>query len=480
MTASRGRKTGFRVTIAGWQLLILAALFTGCGKSGTDSSTDTYSIKGIVVLSAAGVITDVQVQLFNAPQDALLSSTLSEYPSIGFTPYALMLFDPLDQAPLQTVNPDSEGRFTFADLNSGNYVITSNVAGYGRSVPISLSLPGSSTPDTLRLYPIEDVIGNLSTTTFSAGRTYRVVVEISDLVLLPNNILTIESGVTVQVDGGYSISIYGGIVVDGSPLEPVRFGPTDDRHALGTSWSGIRIENPTSPCNLTGLVVSNASTAIKVTGGNVEISECFVDSSAVYGIFFSGGAQGSVKHSILRGGSVGLAAGTSGPEFAYNFVPNMALKGMEIKDSSNANISNNVILNCEYGIWTDYHAWPQIHNNLISGGNYGFYAQEWNNSQIQYNTFSSQNTYGILLNSRFCYPIVQFNNFFDMPQFIFRVNGSLNQQINTIQADNNYWDGSEATSIPNRIWDGNDFTNYPISTVMYLPYRETPVTGTGP
>jgi hypothetical protein len=230
------------------------------------------------------------------------------------------------------------------------------------------------------------------------------------------------------------------------------------------------------------MLIQGAATALRIVGGSVQVQECLFEAPGTFGVYFSAGAEGWVDHCLVRDGDQGLTADNANPHFDHNIVLRMSGKGITAKTNSQAVIHGNVVMQCESGLWSDWNAAPLVEYNLFSGGSYGLDAQSGFVGTVRYNIFSSQSLQSIYLHVRNCYPLIQFNNFVNAPQTIFRVDGNSGQQADTIWAPENYWDGVATELIPTRIIDGHDIGSpgNPISLVEYMPPRATPVPEAGP
>lgn len=466
-------------------LLTAAAALTclvilgGCGESATSVSSNGMTLQGTVVYDSGDQAAQVTVHLFTANQDDQISQTLSSYPTVGFSPLSLMTYDPVAQEPLHTTQTDEDGLFQFEDLAAGTYVVDAVSPGYACAQPVLVTLEANSNAGTLQLSSVQETSGNLDAATWESGDVYLIT---GDLTVPPDVVLTIEPGVLVLLQGDFELKVYGGLQVLGSPSNPVRFRMESEESSSSGNWGGIRIEYATAECTIEGAVIQGASTAIRVKGADAQIGECLIDVPLTYGILFEGAATGSVIHSILRDGNYGIEASSSDPLISNNLILRMSGAGIEVKNNSQAEITNNAILDCQNGLWSDSDTSPLIEHNLFSGGNRAIYAQSGFLATVQFNEFSQPSGEGIHFEVGGCYPDLQNNNFRDMPQTILYANGNAGQQSEIIYAPNNYWDGEDSEGIPLRIIDGHDIgsPNNPIGIVEYEPFRLEPVSGAGP
>ncbi len=454
-------------------------IFARCQKTTTSPATPSLSIQGFLALNAQGELSQVVVRLFAEPEDPLLYQVSASYPALGFAPLAPMLFDPAKQTPIATATPDAQGAFHFEDLNEGTYILDATLPGFACARPLIIDLPEDQDPDTLRLATLLPVSGNLNQATWHSGEAYLLT---GNLYVLPEATLTIEQDVLILVEEDYTLTVAGGLEVQGAPTNPVRFRLTEDYSAGGGDWGGLKCDQPASLCELTGAVLQGASTALRVMGGVAQVSECLFDAPGAFGVYFSAEAAGWLRQSLVRDGDQGLVADNCAPHFEKNLILRMSGAGISVKTNSQATLHNNGLFDCLTGIWSDWETAPLIQYNIISGGSRALHAQDGFEALIQYNEFTGQTQDCIYLYFRNCYPIIENNNFFNAPDTILFINGFSGQQADTVFAPYNYWEGEEATGIPQRIVDGHDLSSpsNPVGPVIYEPFRMEPVPEAGP
>ncbi len=462
-------------------VFLLLGAVAGCGPSATEPETSTFAVKGNVVLDDGGDPAAAEIRLFASPEDDQIAAALASYPLIGFGDYQPLLFDPLNEQPLQTASPGSDGSFSFQDVAPGSYIVEAALTGYGCPEPVPVNLSGDADIGTLVLARETEVIGNITQDqTWHTGET-RVIG--GDIIVLAGVTLTIEPGVLVLLKGDYEIKVFGVLAVDGTVSQPVRFRRHSDDYAPGDDWKGIRVEIGAGDCRFTGMVMQNAATALEIKDGETTLSECLFDAPETIGVFFSTQSSGEAKYCILRDGDVGLRANLTDPEFSFNLILRMSGAGIEVQDSSQADIHDNVILDCDRGIRSSWFTAPVIRYNLIEGGSRAVDAERGFDAVIQYNVFTGQSGETVYFSIGYCYPEpFSYNNFLNAPLHILYVSGSAAQQSDTVFAQFNYWDGEDPEQIPVRIIDGYDHGTQanPIGIVVYNPLLDEPVTTAGP
>ena len=133
-------------------IMLMVALFTsGCGDLMTAPAPDKFTLQSTLLLSDGGDVSQATVTIFFSPDDNSISQMLADYPSIGFSPFSLMLFDPLVQTPISISLPDSNGHFVFEDLLQGSYIIDADLSGYACPEPALVSLQSNTDIGILQL-----------------------------------------------------------------------------------------------------------------------------------------------------------------------------------------------------------------------------------------------------------------------------------------------------------------------------------------
>jgi len=461
-------------------ILAIPLFFSGCGESVVEPEDAGFDIQGIVIIGGSGDVTEVDVVLYERPYDNQIKQTLNSYPTVELSDYQDMLFNPCELQPIATMNPNVNGQFGFPDLSAGSYIVNLEYAGYGCVSPAVISLHGDQDLGNMMMTEVEVVDGSINThTVWQEGSVYLVT---GDLNVNIGYSLTIEEGTLILLGGNYEINIFGKLTINGIPANPAVFRLQNGTYDSNDEWKGITIKATSDPCDITGAVIHDAAVAVDIRGANTEIRECLIKNSDSFSIYFGQGTTGSVINSIVMDGQAGLRSDGSGPEFANNLVLRMAVKGIEVSESQ-ANIHNNVILDCATGMFCDWDSSPMVTRNLISGGEIGLHAEQNFYATIQYNEFSGQSSKGIYFSYGYCYPeVMEFNNFTDMPENIMWVEGGGNRQADSVFARNNYWDGEDASGIPDRIKDGYDLSNAnnTVGPVIFEPYFTDLVSGAGP
>jgi hypothetical protein len=253
--------------------------------------------------------------------------------------------------------------------------------------------------------------------TMLAGKTYNIC---GNLIINPNDTLTIQEGVTINFKGNYGIGVNGSLVSIGTKDKPVLFtadgvvktdqigaDPSKDP-ALAGKWTGIL---GGANCKMMILKWTHVE-----FGGGAASGDLAIISKSPYPLFFQNPfgifvledswVYGSVddpirtlggKIAILRntfekcgytgGEALNAKAGTIG-DFAYNLCIGIATNGPKLSNSgaltgvpgSNIRMYNNTIVNCGYrraaagrggSINFEQDAAGMAYNNLIVNCKFG-------------------------------------------------------------------------------------------------------------
>ena len=205
------------------------------------------------------------------------------------------------------------------------------------------------------LFAQTDVSGNISGSWTTAGSPYIVT---GNLLLLPEDTLTIDPGVEVRFDGNYKLDVFGTLF------------------AVGTEGDSISF-------------VSNA--------GGTWMSINFADDA---------NDDGRLEYCIVDGGSESgydpyygmVNAKESSPTFAHNRISNGSHDAIHLS-YSNSVISDNLITGISGdGIEGGSYSMPTILNNVfVNISTRGIYLADGSNTEITNNTFNSTGNRGIYL-----------------------------------------------------------------------------------
>lgn len=216
-----------------------------------------------------------------------------------------------------------------------------------------------------------------------------------NVILRSISTLTIEPGATVNLNG-YSLIINGTLNAQGTPSEKIHF--TNGTIIIDSNRTGSRIQN-TVMSSSTSLVLISGSNQIDhnlidsriiVKGGTPTISNNLI-SDGIHADA-AGGAITVTNNDIrTKSGFTGLLImGTHGEVSGNKIFGNNIAPGISVSlQISSATITNNQILNCTLGLYSDAGGANEndvkVNHNLFFGNEVG--VQFWGSIDLSSNTF---------------------------------------------------------------------------------------------
>ena len=254
------------------------------------------------------------------------------------------------------------------------------------------------------------ISGNQSGTWTAANNPYQVIGAVTVPV---GEVLTIESGVLVQIMGNYQITIAGNMHAEGTVSDTIRF--VNMQTPVTTLWPGLRFENPNFSstldhvyieygtygvrCMNSPLTISNSRIKLCQKGmelygiGNanppsVLVEGCLIEGCIQNGIMISQNSNATINNNEVRGNGTGTqfyaaiqlgnqsASGSNNPFITNNHIHHNFKQGISAWDvvgagAINPQITDNIINNNYTGVYflnaSGYVADNQIMNNFIPG-----------------------------------------------------------------------------------------------------------------
>lgn len=366
-------------------------------------------------------------------------------------------------------------------------------APYGQGMAFSLTVTANGgyttiIPLTIPVSPgITYVHGTLTSQTWDNDRTYVIDGEAGIAV---GHVLTIAAGTTIRFDSGYSLSIAGTLIADGTPQQPIRF-TSNKAYPEAGDWGQIKFLNSClnaifdSEGNyVSGSIIRHAvieygqgidlsqaapylahNTFRHIVGsgiggsgraGMVIANNTFTGSGISLTIF--DGSFSVVGNSISR---AGLAV--SGPgRLEWNVVSNPSDTGIEANGV--LTITANRTTGCRTGMMI---SGGYVSGNLMAGNiNYGLQVMGAK-PIVMSNTIAFNGRAGIYVASGT--PVIHQNNLIaNTGQYAL-----YNATAADIDAINNWWGGTDTANIQTAIYDGND--EFGKGMVDYGGYLALPV-----
>jgi len=371
-----------------------------------------------------------------------------------------------------------------------------------------------------------DVSGNQSGIWSPENNPYNVV---GDITVPEGEILQIDPGVEVVVQGDFQITVAGQIEANGTDSDMIYF----QSNSGGISWSGIRLENEILENTFEYCEIKNAENAVNSINSEVTIVNCdfFENEKAIhiYGIgnprpvtiqncYINGCQQNGiyiVENSNVQilnceitqcaldespRGSIMLSSQGSecSPLIRENYIHDNVWQGITAWDITgggniNAEIKQNDISNNLTGIYLYYANGivdsNYIHHNFVAGNpnsGAGIMVGGSSSTPIITNNDIFGNFCGFYIVEGASPNLGDLNNAFPGDDGNNRIYDNIDESQNTwsvynmssanIMAENNSWDSIEPEEIATTIFDGNDNPAYGI--VDFEPIHQAMISGT--
>ena len=248
--------------------------------------------------------------------------------------------------------------------------------------------------------------------------------------------LTLQPGTTLRFANSTVLTVNGELKIAGTPSQPVLLTSNAASPARG-SWSGVLI-------NTAGTTIEYATIEYTLTAVNVA------------------GVAATVRNNTLRlftnnGVYVSTGAGAASTVIRNNFIDNTNDTGDCIEtNNSSPQIAGNTLTNCDRGVHVVGAAAPTVTgNNVITGNNYGIYA----------NGSSGVATL----------PVVTGNQIFtnDNANYIAAAYGATGANLK-LNATGNWWGATDPTAIAGTISDLTDSNTSTLPSVDYSNFLNGP------
>jgi len=376
-----------------------------------------------------------------------------------------------------------------------------------------------------------EVGGNLvEDETWFKDSTYIVI---QDLFVVNQAVLTIEPGVTIQINRSRGIIVEdGSLLVNGTSTDSVRFKPNYNYPGQNWKWKGLIINNADTlnKSHVSHACFNNAETAIEITKSqNVIIENTCIFNSLNVGVHFVNSSFCSLSNSIIEDNYdgieifAGLFSKSSNNEISNCVIRNQNHNIIIYREEGgicrNNIISNNIIKNGNDGIWAlnnGGHASSGNviqYNRIINNGNeigYGLFLSQdsslvknnifWgnniavfseagaNNSVFSNNSFYQNNEAVVIgqgsegnyyFNNTFASNKRKLLTIDETRGILFRNNNLMynqgienivvNRSANNISMVVNYWDTFNTVEIDELIYDHSNDAD--LGKVVYVPFK---------
>ena len=196
----------------------------------------------------------------------------------------------------------------------------------------------------------------------------------NNVTVNPGATLTIEPGVEVMFGGDFSLIVNGAIVANGTEERNIQFTTNDPSGAV--AWETIDIDS-TQPSLFMNCIIENATNALTLDGGSLDVQNSVISSNSGNGITVNGGAL-TVQNSELV---------------------NNTLSAINVTGGNPVSIENNMIDSNGNGVLIAGGDQVNVNDNIITSNGNGFLitGQLYGATNITQNEISSSQQDGILL-----------------------------------------------------------------------------------
>ncbi|MBI5208310.1 MAG: right-handed parallel beta-helix repeat-containing protein [Candidatus Firestonebacteria bacterium] len=282
--------------------------------------------------------------------------------------------------------------------------------------------------------------------------------------------LTIGAGVKFWIDASASPKIQ--IIVDGiintvgSEFDRIVFTSNAVKPIPG-DWIGIKIIN--SKENVFKYTdVNYAEEGFVALGSDINIENCKFERNKTAGVVFDQRSTGSVLFSEFRVNGIGIQTkDISNPEISNNYIV-LNEVGISCESISSPKIINNIILkSAKTGISCTVMAAPPISDNNISQNiEYGIYII--NSAPMIYQNNIIENSIGIFC-EKYLYPfLIKNNNLFNNKDYSMK----LNNFTENLDVAKNWWGVRNPDIIKKIVYDNSDDPG--LGKLVFLPFLEAP------
>lgn len=470
-------------------LLVITCIIIiyGCGGDGK-TAVDNYELSGnIQFLQADGSPYDslvvAQLTLYDVNNSAARMVIGNEnHPFVGpqFDP-ALYQDHRLLELTYQSAGDDN-GQFTMTDLEAGKYLLVYQAENFGWHRRI-VDIDDDLYLNLIMRRSISDTEVIMEDTVW--GPDAHVVVE-NDLAVLVGKTLTIKENSVIEMDDS-SIILVGNMVLEGSLEEPVLITSSQQTPAKG-DWNMVEITTSSTSSSFAyailqwGNLLVNNKQQLDVTntaflnalskGLSLDHSTGVYDRILLYdcgeGAFFSYTKEASVEPSFTY--CIFSTINSSDNSYA-----------MKCTESSPV-VDNSIFYNNKYHLVLDYNSYPDYDHCLFTGSYiYGIWSDKENDWQgyMNFNYCDFQEDNIIFYLKRGAPVNVKESNLICTEGDVFSLHYYYGG--NVVDASHNWWGTTVEEEIQELIWDENDQPGTPdAGTVIYTPWKNSTVGGTGP
>lgn len=471
-------------------LICLVFILNGC--SGEDK---TYSIKGrveLVPLEKYGVeapkdFTDVTVLVYRAVAiDPIIADLNASYPNHGVIFDQHVAFDHRLATPVASVLTTADGQFAFNRLSAGRYNLVAYRDDWGFKYLLDLNVLDDVSGLVMLVTPVIDLPPQISSDfQMIDGVVYRST---GNLIVLPDQVLSVTGTNKILLAPGSSVSVYGGI------------NTTDSTNLTFVSSDKTYTHSQTEV---------ERFTQIDLIGVSDQILQGFVIRDSSYGLKLMNCERVNLVNSTMDGKYQSIALSNSPDISIFNCVlsksTDLSLGALYAEFSDNLRVERSVFLHNQIGITLIWGQQGLVKNNYFSHNLINdVYCGTNATTTVENNTFQNSNTSitnyaGVLvanyndiaaetgIHSYYLHAsFTAKHNNLDCSDYGIISKGRF-QTANLLEMDStqNYWFTTQSSTIREKIYDHyNEDPNDPIyyvyvTVVKYQPFAMNRIQNAG-
>jgi hypothetical protein len=431
-------------------IIVIALTTLGCDST---SSSSNYKLSGEISIEGVADLSGVTIALyFPTILDEDLLNYQDNYSSIGVQITQEMLFDHRQSTATKTVQANSDGTYEIKDVSSGEYNLVAYTDGFGWSYKTGITVGADRSNLNFTLFPETIVTSATSgSTTFEANHFYVIeqnvdffvplnIVQPCHFLITPNKKISFLNEVNINPASGQ-----------------VRF--TLSGNPATEKWLGIVVKNVNA--DISDIIIENAATGI--------ISENSMNELQLNNVLIT---KSVIGFSALNSSPITIANSTLFGNENANIEMQLA----------NISIVHSLIGKAELGINQSDFCETVVTNTIITGHEIGFQDVDTQgpalaSPQITLSLFENNNLHDIYLKNSNMLVVANTNLLSDVA---LKVKADINNLIDNLNFQSNYWGTTNSIDITGMIYDYNDLTDSPnqdrFPIVDFSNFLDSPVT----
>lgn len=335
------RETSLSGLLLTFLFLLLTSYFllSSCSQA-TENGEEGVTFSGTVTLEGETDFSGVTIGLYKLVE---LSSDQLEinqnYPNVGMEFTQQTEFYHREHDPVYTKLTDNSGNWQIENVSEGQYHIVAEKEGFGWQVIYN----STGTNDGINMNKVFKLSGDyFEDVLIKSGR----FVEIETNVFFRNNAtLSIESGVILEFMENSSLSIEGNFICQGNVTENVRIIGSGPSHA-----NKITVKN-SEICNISHVNVNHLKNGLFFSAIDLIDIDFLVVKNCDIGLEIFNCGSLSISNSNITKTTNAVNLNNTNGNFNKNIISDISTNGVEVINTDDINIYNNLIKNCDrFGI----------------------------------------------------------------------------------------------------------------------------------